>query len=141
MRHETFRQALPWPNHITLREITNVASCSSRLCHQLDNTASVGDLLLRQLAHPSRAHNQRDLGDAALAKDLGVAEGKEVEDGDGVLLLAGQVGLAGLAGDEGPELKLSVFHSHRISKLRSSFDGGLVRCSFAGEARVVPCRG
>jgi len=76
----------------------------STLRHQLNNTASIGNLLLGQLAHPACADNQGNLGEAALAEDLGVAEGKEVEDGDGVLLLAGNVGLAGLGGDEGPEL-------------------------------------
>ena len=74
------------------------------LCHQLNDTTGLLDLLLRQLAHPPRAHDERDLGKAALAEDLGVAEGEEVEDGDGVLLGAGNVGIAGLSGDEGPEL-------------------------------------
>jgi hypothetical protein len=74
------------------------------LCHQLNDTTGLLDLLLRQLAHPPRAHDERDLGKAALAEDLGVAEGEEVEDGDGVLLGAGNVGLAGLGGDESPEL-------------------------------------
>jgi hypothetical protein len=94
------------PNQIiTLEKMFSIFPFySKRLCHQLDNAAGLCDLLLRQLAHPPRAHDQRDLGDAALAEDLGVAEGEEVEDGDGVLLLAGEVGLAGLTGDEGPEL-------------------------------------
>ena len=83
------------------------------LCHQLNDAAGLGDLLLRQLAHPPRADDERDLGDAALAEDLGVAEGEEVEDGDGVLLGAGDVGVAGLGGDEGPELwcRVLAFHS------------------------------
>lgn len=76
------------------------------LCHKLNNTTGLGDLLLRQTAHPSRADDQRDFGETALAEDLGVAEGEEVEDGDGVLLLAGNIGIAGLDGNERPELKV-----------------------------------
>ncbi len=68
----------------------------SLLRHQLNNTTSLGDLLLRQPAHPSRLDDNRDLGEAALAKNLGVAEGEEVDDGDGVLLLSLQVGVADL---------------------------------------------
>jgi hypothetical protein len=75
------------------------------LSDQLNNTTSLLDLLLSQLAHPSSADNQGDLGQTALAKNLGVAEGEEVEDGDGVLLLAGDVGITGLGGDEGPQLE------------------------------------
>ena len=58
------------------------------LCDQLNNSASLLDLLLRQLAEPSCSYNNRDLWDSALAKNFGVAEGKEVEDGCGVGLLA-----------------------------------------------------
>lgn len=70
------------------------------LRHQLNNTTSLLDLLLSELADPSCADNQRNFGEAALAEQLGVAEGEEVENGDGVLLLAGDVGLTGLGGDE-----------------------------------------
>lgn len=70
------------------------------LRHQLDNTTSLLDLLLSELADPSCADNQRDFRNAALAEQLGVAQGEKVEDGDGVLLLAGDVGLTGLDGDE-----------------------------------------
>lgn len=75
------------------------------LSNQLDNTTGLVDLLLSQLADPSCADNQRNLGEAALAEDLGVAEREEVEDGDGVLLGAGDVGIAGLSGDESPQLR------------------------------------
>ena len=75
-----------------------------RSCNQLDNTTGLLDLLLRQLADPSRADDQGDFGQAALAEDLRVAEGQEVEDRGGVLLRAGDVGVAGLGGDEGPQL-------------------------------------
>lgn len=74
------------------------------LCHQLYNTTSLLDLLLSELADPSRADNQGDFGDAALAEQLGVSEGEEVEDGDGVLLLARDVGITSLDGDERPQL-------------------------------------
>lgn len=77
---------------------------STTLRHQLDDTTGLGDLLLSQLADVPGADDDRDLGEAALAEDLGVAEGEEVEDGGGVLLGAGDVGVAGLGGDEGPEL-------------------------------------
>jgi hypothetical protein len=70
------------------------------LCHQLYNTTSLLDLLLSKLADPSCADNQGDFGDAALSEQLGVAKGEKVEDGDGVLLLAGDVSITGLNGDE-----------------------------------------
>lgn len=73
---------------------------------KLNNTTSLSNLLLSQLADPSRANDQGDLRETALAEDLRVAEGEEVEDGDGVLLGARDVGLTGLGGDEGPQLKL-----------------------------------
>lgn len=74
------------------------------LCNQFDNTASLSDLSLCLLAEPSRAHYQGNSWDSALAEDFRVAEGKEVEDGDGVFLAAGEVFVALLGGDEGPEL-------------------------------------
>jgi hypothetical protein len=77
----------------------------TRLRNQLNDATSLLNLLLSKLADPSCADNERDLGEAALAKDLGVAAGEEVEDGDGVLLGAADVGIAGLSGDESPELK------------------------------------
>ena len=76
----------------------------SLLRHQLDNTTGIGDLLLRQPAYPSRLDDNGDLGDAALAEDLGVAEGQEVDHGNGVLLLAADVGIAGLGGEERVQL-------------------------------------
>jgi hypothetical protein len=76
----------------------------SHLSNQLNNATGLLDLLLRQSAHPPGADDQRDLGQTALAEDLGVAQGQEVEDGDGVLLLASDVGVTGLDGDERPQL-------------------------------------
>ena len=82
----------------------SICPISLNLRHQLNDTTGLGDLLLRELADVPGADDDRDLGEAALAKDLGVAEGQEVEDGDGLLLLAVEVGITGLGGDEGPEL-------------------------------------
>jgi hypothetical protein len=76
----------------------------SHLSNQLNNATGLLDLLLRQSAHPPGADDQRDLGQTALAEDLGVAQGQEVEDGNGVLLLASDVGVTGLDGDERPQL-------------------------------------
>jgi len=73
-------------------------------CNQFDNTTSLSDLSLCLLAEPSRTHNQWDFGDSALAENFRVAEGKEVEDGDGVFLVTGEVFVALLGGNEGPEL-------------------------------------
>lgn len=70
----------------------------------MNNAASLGDLLLSQLANPSRLDNNGDLGELALAEQLGVSEGEEVDDGDGVGLGAGDVGVTGLGGDKRPEL-------------------------------------
>ena len=88
--------------------VTSPPLSSLRLCDEFDNTAGLGDLLLGQLADPPRAHDERDLRDAALAKDLGVAEREEIDNGGGVALLAGNVFVAGLLGDKRPELGLSV---------------------------------
>jgi hypothetical protein len=74
------------------------------LRHQLNDTAGLDDLLLGELADPPGPDDDGDVGEAALAEDLGVAEGEEVEDGGGILLGAGDVGIAGLSGDEAPEL-------------------------------------
>jgi hypothetical protein len=92
------------PNPKIRKALTPLAMRTSFLRDQLNNTTSLLDLLLGQAAHPPGADDQGNLGQAALAEDLGVAEGEEVEDGDGVLLGAGNVGLAGLGGDESPEL-------------------------------------
>lgn len=57
-----------------------------------------------QSRDPAGLDDDGVLGDAALAEQLGVAEGQQVDDGDGVLLLAAQVGGTLLSGDEGPQL-------------------------------------
>jgi len=77
---------------------------STRLCDQLNNATGSDNLLLSELADPAGADDEGNVGKATLSEDLGVAEGEEVEDGDGVGLLAGDVGLTLLKGDEGPQL-------------------------------------
>ena len=77
-----------------------------RLCDELDNTTGLLDLALGVLAEVARADDERDLGDAALAEDLAVAEREEVEDGRGVGGAAlGEVLLALLKRDERPKLR------------------------------------
>lgn len=76
------------------------------LCYELDNTTSLLDLTLGVLAEVSGADNEGDLRETTLSEDLGVSEGKEVENRGRVGgALAGEVLLALLSGDEGPELK------------------------------------
>ena len=78
---------------------------SGRLCDELDDTTGLLDLLLGLGAEVAGADDNGDGGETALAEDLGVAEGQEVEDGGGVgVTLAGEVLLALLGRDEGPEL-------------------------------------
>jgi hypothetical protein len=77
---------------------------STRLCDELDNTTGGLDLLLGVTADVAGTNDDGDLGETALAEDLGVAEGKKVDDGGDVGLLAAQVGITLLSGDEGPEL-------------------------------------
>lgn len=74
----------------------------ARLCHKLNDTTGLGDLLLGQLADVSCADNNGSLGQTALAEQLGVAESGEVDDGGGFGL--GQVLLARLGGDQRPQL-------------------------------------
>ena len=105
-----------------------------RLCDELDNTASLLDLLLGLGGEVAGADDDGDLGEAALAKDLGVAEVEEVEDGSLVALL-GEVLVALLSGDERPELVevddglpevvLLLVDCARISR---SARGGRIRC-------------
>jgi hypothetical protein len=75
----------------------------ARLCDELDNTTSLLDLLLGLGRDVAGADDDRDGGETALSEDLGVAEREEVEDGSLVGLL-GEVGVALLSRNEGPEL-------------------------------------
>ena len=74
------------------------------LCDELDDTAGLLDLLLGLGRDVAGADDDGDSGETALAEDLGVAEGEEVEDGSLVGGLVGEVGVALLGGDQGPEL-------------------------------------
>ncbi len=74
-----------------------------RLCDELDNTASLLDLLLGLSGEVAGADNDGDLREAALTEDLGVTEVEQVEDG-GLVALLGEVLVALLSGDKGPEL-------------------------------------
>lgn len=86
-----------------------------RLSDQLSDTTRLLDLLLSIAAEVSGANDDGDLGDTALAQDLRVAEGEEVDDGGGVSLLAAQVRFTLLGRDERPQLlDQSAKHSERI---------------------------
>jgi hypothetical protein len=74
------------------------------LCDELNDTASLLDLLLGLGREVAGADDEWDLWETALAEDLCVAEIEEVEDGSGVGLLVGEVLLALLGWDERPEL-------------------------------------
>lgn len=81
------------------------SSQATSLCDELDNTTGLLDLALGLSRDVAGADDDGDLGETALAEDLGVAEGQEVEDGGRVGVgLAREVLLALLGGDEGPEL-------------------------------------
>ena len=74
------------------------------LCDELDDTASLLDLLLSLSGNVAGTDDDRDSGETALSEDLGVAEGEEVEDGSLVRRLVGEVGVALVGGDQRPEL-------------------------------------
>lgn len=79
-------------------------STNQRLCDELNNTTDGLDLLLGVTADVAGTDDDGDLRKAALSEDLGVAEGQEVDDGGDIGLLAAQVGVTLLSGDERPEL-------------------------------------
>ena len=76
----------------------------TRLCDELDNTTSLGDLALGVLGEVTGADDERDGWDATLAEDFAVAEWEEVEDWGSVGLAASESLLALLLWDERPEL-------------------------------------
>jgi hypothetical protein len=76
----------------------------THLRNQLTNATCLCDLSLCLLAEPSCAHNQRNFWDSALSEDLGVAEREEIDDGDGILRLGGEVFDALLGWYKGPDL-------------------------------------
>lgn len=77
---------------------------ASYLSDELDNTTSLNNLALSLGADVPGTDNDGDLGETALAEELGVAVGEEVDDGGRVGLGAADVLVAGLKGDERPEL-------------------------------------
>ena len=74
-------------------------------CNQLNNTAGFLDLLLSFLAEVPCLYDNWDLWDSALAQNLGVTEWEEVDDRGCVFLFAGDVGIASLNRNKGPELR------------------------------------
>lgn len=91
-----------------------------RLCDELNNTTGLLDLLLGITAEVTGADDNGDLGQTALAEDLGVAEGQEVDDGGGVGLGAVQVRVTLLGGDKGPELYQTKKQSVTVSTIIAS---------------------
>lgn len=91
------------------------------LRNKLNDTTSLLDLLLGQLADPPGTHNDGHIRNATLAKKLGVAERQQVDDGDSVLLAAGEVGLTLFGGDEAPELRLRRGRLDSVSRTVSYF--------------------
>lgn len=86
-----------------IRDAVSCTSCCNCLCDELDDTASLLDLLLSLGADVASADNNGDSGETALAEDLGVAVVEEVENGC-VSALVGEVLVTLLGGDERPEL-------------------------------------
>lgn len=74
------------------------------LSDELDDTTGLLDLALGLGADVAGLDDDGDVGEAALAEELGVAEGEEVDDGRLVGRLGAEVLIALLGGDEGPEL-------------------------------------
>ena len=104
-RSASFSQAHAPPNaRLFPKSILSCVVVTCRLCDELDDTTGLLDLALGVLGEVAGTDDDGDLRDATLAEDLGVAEGEEVEDGGGLGGLVGQVLLALLSGDEGPEL-------------------------------------
>lgn len=76
----------------------------ANLTDQLNDTASLLDLLLSESRDVASLNDDRGVRETTLSEDLGVSEGEEVEDRGLVASLAVQVLLALLGGDESPEL-------------------------------------
>lgn len=74
------------------------------LTNQLDDTSNGFYLLLSELGNVAGLDDDWDIRKPSLSKDLGVAEGQKVDDWGNITGLLGEVLLAGLGRDEGPEL-------------------------------------
>jgi hypothetical protein len=104
-RSASFSQAHTPPNaRLFPKPILSCVVLTCRLCDELDDTTGLLDLALGVLGEVAGTDDDGALGDATLSEDLAVAEGEEVEDGRGLGRLVGQVLLALLSRDEGPEL-------------------------------------
>lgn len=75
------------------------------LRNELNDATGLLQLGLSQAGHEAGADDNRDGGDAALAQELGVAKGQQVDNGKDVGVGVGEVLLALLLGDERPELR------------------------------------
>jgi hypothetical protein len=107
--------------------------CTEHLCDELNNATGLLDLALSVFAEVPGPNDYRDFWDAALAENFAVAEREEVKDRRGVGALVGEVLLALLERDKGPELvsvsKLSTPRaipivddvSHTLSRLMTGF--------------------
>ena len=84
--------------------MTSTKKCTGHLCDELNNATGLLDLALSVFAEVPGPNDYRDFWDAALAENFAVAEREEVKDRRGVRLLAVEVSLASLLGDEGPKL-------------------------------------
>lgn len=78
------------------------------LTDQLDDSTGFLDLALSLCGEVSGTDDEWNFWNAALSEDLRVAKGEQVEDGSSVGLLVGEVFLALLERNEGPELCLLV---------------------------------
>lgn len=76
----------------------------SNLSDELNNSTGLEDLLLSLLGDVSCANDNGGLGQTALAQELGVSEGEEVNDGGGVGGGVVEVLLAHLEGYQRPQL-------------------------------------
>jgi len=85
---------------LSKKRIFQDATLSIRhLCDELASTTSLGDLLLGVLGEVTGADDDWDLWETALAEDLAVAVGEEVDDWGGVGGLVGEELLALLSWD------------------------------------------
>jgi hypothetical protein len=88
---------------LTLQTPYSHAHRLGRSCDKLDNATSLLDLLLSLSGYVAGANDNRDIGKAALAEDLGVTVVENVEDG-GFIALLREVGITLVGRDERPQL-------------------------------------
>lgn len=81
-----------------------VFSIAIYLTNQFDNTSSGFYLLLGKLGYVAGLDDNWNFRESSLSKDLRVAEGQKVDDWGDITGLLGEVLLAGVGGDERPEL-------------------------------------